>query len=88
MKSRYDAIRDLTNMLATTLVFSDSVQNVIINGTLYDAVIKLRKSCKLRYDDKEFARFEDDVYALCNHISSNKRYDATHDLSSLVKAYA
>ena len=69
-------------MLATTLVFSDSVQNVIINGTLYDAVNKLR------YDDKEFARFEDDVYALCNHISSDKRYDATHDLSSLVKAYA
>ena len=50
MKSRYDAIRDLTNMLATTLVFSDSVQNVIINGTLYDAVNKLRKSCKLRIE--------------------------------------
>lgn len=75
-------------MIATTLVFSDNVQNVIKNGTLYDAVNKLRKSCKLRYDDNEFARFKDAVYALCKHISSSKNYDATHDLSNLVKAYA
>lgn len=88
MNARIQRLYTITNWLVTVLVYSNNAQFVLANGILYESVSKLRKSCKLRYDDKEFTRFKDDIIKLCQTVESNRSYDATYDLDELVKSYA
>ena len=82
MNARIQRLYTITNWLATVLVYSNNAQFVLANGILYDSVSKLRN------DDKEFARFKDDIIKLCQTVESNRSYDATYDLDELVKSYA
>ena len=88
MNAHIQKLYTITNWLAIVLVYSNNAQFVLANGILYESVSKLRKSCKLRYDDKEFTRFKDDIIKLCQTVESNISYDATYDLYELVKSYA